>query len=306
MTRIDKWKQELQSYFEKHFMGEYLLDEPLSSHTWYRIGGPADFFAYPQNVEDLIVLLHQCRARDVHTYFIGEGANILASDDGYRGVMINLTQHFNELSQEENSITVSSGVLLRDLVIFAERNNLGGLEYLSGIPGTVGGALTMNAGTHHGEIGETVVEVYLLSEDLEPIVVSDDQISFNYRSVPQLQEKILLGCKLSLDHEKESILRKRRIEQMQRRVATQPLEYPSCGSVFKRPSGYYVGKMVEDLGLKGLRCGDAMISEKHGGFIVNLGNAQARHVMDLIEKVEDEVYKHFHVRLEPEVRFVGF
>lgn len=306
MTRIPQWKKELRSYFEKHFAGEYLLDEPLSRHTWYRIGGPADFWAYPRNVEDLLALLHQCRARDVHTYFIGEGANILVSDDGYRGVMISLTRHFNEMSQEKNNITVASGVLLRALVMFAERNSLGGLEYLSGIPGTVGGALTMNAGTHHGEIGETVVEVYLLNQDLEAIVIPDDQITFNYRSVPQLQEKVLLGCKLALYYEKESILRKRRIDQLTERAAKQPLEYPSCGSVFKRPPGYYVGKMVEDLGLKGLRYGDAMISEKHGGFIVNLGNAQAHHVMYLIEKVKDEVSKHFRVQLEPEVRFVGF
>jgi UDP-N-acetylmuramate dehydrogenase len=300
------WKKELWNYLNKHFTGEYLIDELLSLHTWYRIGGPADFFVYPRNAEDLIGLLHQCRALDINIYFIGEGANLLVSDDGYRGIMINLTRHFKDLSQNDNTVTVSSGALLRELVLFAERNGFGGLEYLSGIPGTVGGALTMNAGTHLGEIGDSVGEVYLLNTSFEPVVMTGAQIDFRYRTVLQLQEKILLGCKLALYHEEESILRERRIEQQQRRATAQPLEYPSCGSVFKRPPGHYVGKMVEDLGLKGLHYGDAMISKKHGGFIVNLGNAKASHVMYLIEKVKDEVDKHFHVQLEPEVRFVGF
>jgi len=303
---MEKWKKELQDYLDKHLAGEYLVDELLSLHTWYRIGGPADFFVYPGDIEDLAALLHQCRALDVNTYFIGAGANILASDDGYRGVMINLTKHFTDVSREDSVIKASSGVLLKNLVLFGEKNSLGGLEYLSGIPGTVGGSLIMNAGTEHGEIGETVMEVYLLNEDLEPVVVSNNQITFNYRSAPQLQEKTLLGCKMKLSYEDEAILQKIRIAQIAERIARQPLQHPSCGSVFKRPPGYYVGKMVEDLGLKGLRYGDAMISEKHGGFILNLGSAKASHVMYLIEKVKAEVYKHFSVQLEPEVRFVGF
>jgi UDP-N-acetylmuramate dehydrogenase len=164
----------------------------------------------------------------------------------------------------------------------------------------------MNAGTHRGEIGERVSEVSLLNKDCEPIVMDRNHISFKYRNVPELQGHVLLGCKMLLSHEEESILRERRITQLKARAARQPVEYPSCGSVFKRPPGYYVGKMVEDLGLKGFRYEDAMISEKHGGFIINLGNAKARHVLYLIEKIKDDVYKSFNVELELEVRFIGF
>jgi UDP-N-acetylmuramate dehydrogenase len=299
-------KQDLLTYLNKNFAGNYLLDELLSQHTWYRIGGPADVFVYPQHIEDLIDLLSHCRTLDIETCIIGEGANILVHDAGYRGVIIHLAKYINKIAVEGEIITADAGAFLRDLVLLCEKHSLGGMECLSGIPGTVGGALIMNAGTHRGEIGERVSEVSLLNEDCEPIVMDRSHISFKYRNVPELQGHVLLGCKMVLSHEEETILKERRIAQLKERAAKQPVEYPSCGSVFKRPPGYYVGKMVEDLGLKGFRYGDAMISEKHGGFIINLGNAEASHVLYLIEKIKDEVYKSFNVQLEPEVRFVGF
>lgn len=298
--------KDLLTYLEKNFAGEYLLNEPLSSHTWYRIGGPADFFVYPQHTEDLVALLHQCQTLDVQTYFIGEGANVLVNDTGYRGVIINLTRHFAEISQENTVMTVDSGVLLKDLILFSENHSLGGLECLSGIPGTIGGALIMNAGTHCGEIGDTVIEVCLLNENLETVTIPAEQISFMYRSTPELQGKPLLGCKVKLHYEDRSLLQETRLALLAERSAKQPLEYPSCGSVFKRPAKHYVGKLVQDLGLKGFRYGDAMISEKHGGFIVNLGHAKASHVRYLIKKIQNDVYTHYGVELEPEVRFLGF
>lgn len=303
---MNAWKKALVKYFDRHFTGEYVIDEPLSLHTWYRIGGPADFLVYPRDPKDLIALLRQCQTLEVERYFIGEGANVLVSDAGYRGVIINLTRYFTGITRTETIITVSAGVLLQDLVLFSETHSLGGVAYLSGIPGTIGGALMMNAGTNQGEIGDTVSEVYLLNDAFEPVVVPREHITFNYRSVPQLQEKPLLGCQLQLYHAEEALLREIRLTQLTQRAAKQPLDYPSCGSVFKRPTGYYVGKMVEELGLKGLRYGDAMISKKHGGFIVNLGNATADHVRYLIEKIQAEVYQHFGIQLEPEVKLVGF
>lgn len=300
------WKQELQRYLDRCMAGDYVMDEPLSLHTWYRIGGPADFFVYPPHFEALVNLLRYCKKYDIPTSMLGEGANVLASDDGYRGVIINLTKHFGTITRDGTyEVKAEAGVILHDLVLFCEKQQLGGLECLAGIPGTVGGALIMNAGAHRGEIGDRVKEVYLLDQHLEQITVEKSHIHFNYRNVPELHDRILLGCTMTLAHEPTSILKTRRIELLKERAAKQPLEYPSCGSVFKRPPGYYVGKMVEESGLKGLRHGDAMISEKHGGFIVNLGKAKASHVLYLIEKIKEEVYTRYQVQLEPEVRFIG-
>ena len=295
----------MRNYLRKNFRGFFLEDELLAAHTWYKIGGPANFFVYPQSRYDLVALLNKCRSLEIPTYFWGDGSNILAADSGFRGVVVNLIRFFNHIERNDDFVEAEAGAMLQDLVLFCEQRSLGGLEYLSGIPGTVGGALFMNAGTNRGEIGDRVSEVYLLNEQLEPEVMTNNHISFEYRSVPKLKKKLILGCKIKLYYEKESILRKRRLDQIKERSAKQPLEYPSCGSVFKRPPNHFVGKMVEELGLKGLRYGDAMIPEKHGGFIVNLGNAKASHVMFLIEKVQDEVYKSFAVQLEPEVKFVG-
>ncbi len=299
-------QQEFLKYLDSRFAGDYLLNEPLSNHTWYKIGGPADVFVYPHHPEDLIGLLQQCRFLDLETYFIGGGANLLVHDDGFRGVMINLGRYFTTIVRHETMLSVGAGVPLQRLVWFCEAEGLGGLEPLSGIPGTVGGALIMNAGTHAGEIGQSVAEVSLLNDTLTPMSMSQDQIAFGYRSAPELQNKPLLGCTLNLYIEETATLRAFRLDQLARRQAKQPIECPSCGSVFKRPPGYYVGRMVQELGLKGLRHGDAMISEKHAGFIVNLGNATAEDVRYLIEKIQEEVRTHFDVTLETEVRCVGF
>lgn len=303
---MDSHKQVFLRHLNEKFKGECLLSEPLSLHTWYRIGGPADYFVYPRNTESIVDLLNLCRSLDMKPFFIGEGANLLASDEGYRGVVINLTQFFKDIEHKNEYVTVGAGTILNDLLVYCEKNNLGGLEYLSGIPGTVGGALIMNAGTHKGEIGDKVAEVYLMDQQLNPSIMHKEQLNFGYRSAPELQDKILLGCKLKLYYEEESILREFRINQIKKRAKKQPVEYPSCGSVFKRPQNNYVGALVENAGLKGLRCGDAMVSEKHGGFIVNLGNAKASEIKYLIDKVMEEIYRRYDIELDPEVRFVGF
>lgn len=299
-------KKELEQYLNTRLMGEYLQDEPLFKHTWYRIGGPVDFLIYPGNVEDLRNLLHHCRMLDVPTYMLGEGANLLISDAGYRGVMISLKRYFTTMTVEHDRVHVLAGTLLQYVIEYCENRSLGGLQGLSGIPGTVGGALTMNAGANHGEIGDHVKEVFILNDELEVESLIRNQIRFGYRSAPELQERIIISCTFVLYHEDTSLLRQFRLNQIAEREIKQPLDCPSCGSVFKRPPGFYVGKMVEELGLKGFRYGDAMISEKHGGFIVNCGHAKASHVRYLIQKIQAEVEKHYHVTLEPEVRFVGF
>lgn len=302
---INKYKK-LVAFLNNSFEGDFLQNEPISLHTWYQIGGAADFFVYPRNIESLTELIQQCNRLDINTFIIGEGANILASDTGFRGVMINLARYINNLTFDNEIAYVSAGVLLQDIVLKCEQNSLGGLEYMSGIPGTVGGALIMNAGTHLGEIGDRVAEVFFLDNQLKTCTLTKDKINFNFRDVPELEGKTVLGCKLLLYHEDESILKEKRLLQLEKRAAKQPLEYPSCGSVFKRPPNHYVGKMVEELGLKGFRYGNAMISEKHGGFIVNLGNAKASDIIYLINKVQDEVYNSYSVSLEREVKYIGF
>ncbi len=301
-----KQRKDLERFLETQFKGTYLRHEPLARHTWYRIGGPADIVAYPAGIEDLQRLLQCCRALDVPTYMLGEGANLLISDSGYRGVMIALTRYFTAMQTEDEQVTVMAGALLKDLIEFCERQNLGGLQGLAGIPGTLGGVLTMNAGTNLGEIGDCVRKVKLLNAQLELTELGRNQITFGYRNAPELQNTYILDCTLKLSYDDKDRLRQFRLQQIAKREAKQPLDCPSCGSVFKRPAGFYVGKMVEELGLKGLRHGDAMISEKHGGFIVNCGNATAAQVLYLIRTIQQAVEKRYHVELEPEIRLVGF
>ena len=298
--------KELQKFFDTQFAGTCLHDEPLARHTWYCIGGPSDFLAYPANVEDLQRLLQRCRELDVPTYMLGEGANLLVSDSGYRGVMISLTRGLTASDVNNTQVTVEAGALLKDVISFCERHGLGGIEGLSGIPGTIGGALTMNAGANHGEIDDCVASVSLLNTAFEMVELSREQIAFGYRSAPELQDTCILGCTLQLQHDDTERLRQFRLRQIAEREAKQPLDCPSCGSVFKRPAGCYVGKMVEELGLKGFRHGDAMISDKHGGFIVNCGQATAAQVLYLIRMIQEAVAKRYAVELEPEVRLVGF
>lgn len=297
---------QLKKLLSEDFKGEFSLNEPLKNHTWYKIGGPADVIAYPKNIDDLKLIINFCKQKNTPYYIIGEGANLLVSDFGFRGVIIKLNRFFNSFQIKDMIIIADAGVSFNDLILYCEEKNLGGLEYLSGIPGSVGGMLMMNAGTSKGEIGEILEKVCYLDENLNVSILDKTQITFDYRYVKEFQDKILLTCELKVREDDGNRLKKLRLAQLQMRAAKQPLEYPSCGSVFKRPENHYVGKMVEDLHLKGFIYGDAMISEKHGGFIVNKGNASANDIMYIIRKVQDEVYKHFQVRLEPEVKFLGF
>ncbi|MBD3347080.1 MAG: UDP-N-acetylmuramate dehydrogenase [Chitinivibrionales bacterium] len=296
----------LLDFFESRSTGCYHIDEPLSLHTSYRVGGPADIFAFPDRLDTLIEILQFCKKNRIPFFFLGQGANVLVSDKGYRGVVVTLRRGFNSLSSDGPFVDIDAGVLLRDLVIFCEYNSLGGVEYLAGIPGTVGGALTMNAGVDRAEIGDVVEKVTILDHNYIPVTINRNEISFGYRSAPELQGRPVIGCLLKLSRANQAHLKEIRCSQISRRRKKQPLEMPSCGSVFKRPPGYYVGQMVEELGLKGFRHNDAKISEKHGGFILNCGNARADDILFLIKKMRAEILRQYNVKLEPEVRFLGF
>ena len=303
---MDKNQEEYFSYLKSNFNGDYFQNEPLSLHTWYEVGGPADYLLYPSNNYQLTELLKISNLLKIDTFVIGEGANLLVCDKGFRGTIIKLSKHFRNISIQDEYVTCDAGVILSDLILYCETKSMGGLEYLSGIPGTVGGALIMNAGTHDAEICNCVEEVYLMNEMLETIKLKKNQIDFGYRSAPQLQNTVITGCKLKLSYKSERKLKKIRTTQLKRRASKQPLNYPSCGSVFKRPANNYVGKMVEDLGLKGLRHGKAMISDKHGGFIVNTGGAKADDIVYLIKVIEEKVFDNYSINLEREVKLLGF
>ena len=295
----------VRTWVEEQCPGRFLLNVPLAPHTWYRIGGPAALLVYPQDQTELVDLLHECRRTDAPIFLIGDGANLLVADEGFDGVVICLSRHLRSITSLGTTVTVQAGALLRDAVYFCEQRGLSGIECLAGIPGTIGGALTMNAGIDSGDIGAAVESVSLLDESLQPRTLSRAEIDFGYRSAPQLQDRVVLECTLRCGAGNEPEMRAARLDLLRRRAAKQPLEYGSCGSVFKRPAGKFVGRMVEESGLKGTRRGDAMISDKHAGFIVNLGCATAQDVLYLIRLVRDEIRKRYGIVLEPEVRFLG-
>jgi len=281
-------------------------NEPLASHATYRVGGPADVFVVPETLDDLEAIVRKCVRENIPFFVLGEGANVLIHDEGFRGVVISLDKCCHQLFHKENLLYAGAGVKVRELVEYCEKHALGGLDFLSGIPGTVGGALIMNAGAFVGEIGERVIRIDALDEQGRRIQISREEAGFGYRRADGLGSKVLLGCWLGVEPADANTLRAARENYLQRRAEKQPLDYPSCGSVFKRPPGDYAGRLIEAAGCKGLKIGGAIVSEKHANFILNLGNATADDIFQLIQAVQKKVYQKFGIWLEPEVKFIGF
>lgn len=304
--KADLYKK-TDSYLHINHMGNYHTNVSLADQTWYHIGGVADFLVYPHNLSSLQALIKYCKHNKIRFTILGYGANILASDDGFEGIIIKLTKYFNKIFRlDEARIKVQAGVALSDLIFYCEEHCLGGLAYLAGIPGTVGGASIMNAGVEQGCIGDRIEEVVVLDDDTNLLSYPKEALDIRYRSIDQLQDKIVLEVILRLHTSPKEKLEKIRKQQLETRLQKQPLDYPSCGSVFKRPTGHYVGKMVEDLGLKGNKKNDAMISAKHAGFIINCNKAKAEDVLFLMRKIYHMVWETYQIELEPEVRLLGF
>ncbi len=282
------------------------LEVPLAPLVGYRVGGPADALAKPRTREQLQEILRFCSRYQVPFFILGQGANVLIADEGVPGVVIQLHRCCHELVSERTRVYAGTGRLLSDLVFFCETHGLAGLELLSGIPGTVGGALRMNAGAFGREIGDKVETIEAFDKTGRLMTISKKEAGFGYRRADGIQDKILLGAWLQLESGDPETLRQTRETILQRRAEKQPLEYPSCGSVFKRPPGDYAGRLIEAAGLKGFRIGNAQVSEKHANFIVNLGNATARDIFNTIQAVQEKVYQQFGVWLELEVKLVGF
>ena len=280
------------------------LEEPLSKHTSFRIGGPAEAMAFPQNREELSELLKKSRLWDSKPVILGAGTNVLAPDQGLRGLTICLKDCLDGMERvDDTSIRVMAGVTMARAAVFAASQGLSGLEFAHGIPGTIGGGVYMNAGAYGGELGSLCREVELMDREGETHVFTNEEMQFSYRhSCLEETDWIVVSALLTLESGKEEEIRARMKELQAKRLVSQPLNYPSAGSAFKRPQGGYAAALIDQAGLRGFRVGDAAISEKHAGFAVNLGNATAEEMKELLKEVSEKVEAQSGIHLEPEVR----
>lgn len=286
---------------------DILRQEPMAAHTTFRVGGPADCFLTPHTQEEAAAVLRLFCEENEPFFVFGNGSNLLVSDAGYRGAIIQFCSNYNAVAVNGTEITAKSGALLSDISKTACAHGLAGMEFASGIPGTLGGAVVMNAGAYGGEMKQIIKSVKLLDFCTGDIVEkSVEEMEFSYRtSFVRKHPHLVLEAVLSLKEGDQAEIQAQVDEFTRLRVLKQPLEYPSAGSTFKRPEGYFAGKLIQDSGLKGYTVGGAMISEKHNGFVINKGNATAADIRTLIRDVRERVHEQFHVWLEPEVCMLG-
>ena len=281
------------------------IDEKLSSYVNFKVGGPADILLTPNSKEQLKKSICICRENNIPVYVIGNGSNILVRDGGFRGVVISLKGVHNVTVNDER-IEAECGAMLKEVSDKAMENSLTGFEFACGIPGTIGGSVFMNAGAYNGEISHVVESAEVIDENCNIINLTNEELDFGYRSSLVMKKGyIVLSAVFKLKKGQVKTIKELVDDLTNKREAKQPLEYPSAGSTFKRPTGYFAGKLIQDAGLKGYSIGGAAVSEKHSGFVINKGNATAKDITDLIEHIQDEVKKQFGVDLHTEVRIIG-
>lgn len=282
------------------------IKEPMKKHTTFRIGGEADLFLRMENPHQLKDVQNYLQKLGMPYYILGNGSNLLVSDEGYRGVILEIADKMNTIRVEGNSIIAQAGALMSQIAHVAYEHGLTGFEFAAGIPGTIGGGVVMNAGAYGGELKNVVTTVEVLNSNGEILSLDNQTMEFGYRTsilkkhpfiVTEVRIELQEGCKEEIKATMDDLAAKRREKQ--------PLEYPSAGSTFKRPEGYFAGKLIMDAGLRGYQVGGAQVSEKHCGFVINKGEATATDVKQLIADVQKEVKKQFEVELEPEVIFLG-
>ncbi|NLK94288.1 MAG: UDP-N-acetylmuramate dehydrogenase [Clostridiales bacterium] len=284
---------------------EIMINSLMKEHIYFKVGGPVDILLNPSKSEQIIKTIRICRENNIPYIVIGNGSNLLVKDGGIRGIVIKLCA-LNKLEINGDSIKAGAGVLLKDVSEFALENSLTGFEFACGIPGSVGGAVFMNAGAYDGEIKNVVKEIEVIDKEGNYKVLRGDEIKLGYRTSNIKDEKyIVISATFKLTPGDKGKIESRIKELTEKRESKQPLEYPSAGSTFKRPEGYFAGKLIEDSGLKGYQIGGAAVSEKHSGFIINKDNATAKDVLDLIKYVQKKVKSKFGVELTPEVRILG-
>ena len=281
-------------------------DEPMKQHTTFKIGGPADYFLVPESGEEAGEIIKICKQTDIPYFILGNGSNLLVGDGGYRGAVIQIYRNMSAVTTEGTTITAQAGALLSSVAAAAKNASLTGFEFAGGIPGTVGGAAVMNAGAYGGEMKDVLVEVTVMDADGNIFTIPAEKLELGYRtSIIKKAGYIVLEAKIRLEEGDQEAIRERMKELTIQRTTKQPLEFPSAGSTFKRPEGYFAGKLVMDSGLRGYQVGGARVSEKHCGFVINAGGATAKDVRTLMENVRDIVYEKYGVTLEPEVKFLG-
>lgn len=282
------------------------LDEPMKKHISFRVGGPADILVKPRTEEQIINIIKLLKAKNVPYLVIGNGSNLLIKDGGVRGVVIEISNNFNDFTIEENIVNIQAGALLSVVGKAVLREELKGFEFAAGIPGTLGGALAMNAGAYGGEMKDIVKSVRLMDTDGNVFDFTNEQMQFAYRkSILSNTDYIVLSAQIELEKGKFDEIKATMADFTQRRVTKQPLSLPSAGSTFKRPEGHFAAKLIDDCGLRGLTLRGAQVSEKHCGFVVNLGNANAKDILDLMYVVKSTVKSKFGITLEEEVKVLG-
>ncbi len=283
-----------------------IFHEPMSKHTTFRVGGEAECFITIQSEEELGKLIPYLNQIEQDYFILGNGSNLLVGDKGYRGIVLKFGEQMEQIRVEGTRITAKAGALLAQAAAVAKENSLTGLEFAAGIPGSIGGGVVMNAGAYDGEMKMVVESVRGMDSEGQILTLDNDTMEFGYRtSAIKYRPIVVLEVALQLSQGEKSQIAGRMEELAQLRKSKQPLEYPSAGSTFKRPEGYYAGKLIMDAGMRGYRIGGAQVSDKHCGFVINTGKATAADIREVIEEVQERVKERFHVSLEPEVVFLG-
>ncbi len=282
------------------------INEPMKNHTTFKIGGPAQYYVTPESVTQIQEVVSLCRDMNIPLHVIGNGSNILVGDDGVDGVVLALFNTFSDYEIKDNVITAQAGMSLIKLAVIALREGLTGLEFASGIPGSVGGAVYMNAGAYDGQMKDVVTSVTVLDEAGNIRILGRDELDMGYRtSAVAKHNMIVLQVIIELKAGDKEQIKDRMNQLSELRKQKQPLEYPSAGSTFKRPEGYFAGKLIADAGLKGYSIGGAAVSEKHAGFVVNMGGATAKDVVELTDYIKKRIIEQFGVTLELEIKKIG-
>lgn len=290
----------------KEIFKEVYINEPMKNHTSFRTGGPADVYVKADRAENIIKAIEMLKKENVEYTIIGNGSNLLVSDRGICGAVIEIGSMMNNISVEGEKIYAEAGALLSSLAAAAAENCLTGLEFASGIPGSVGGAVVMNAGAYDGEIKDAIDYADVIDNEGNILRLTKDELGLSYRhSVIDEKKMIVIGAGFRLKEGDGIAIKEKMADFAARRREKQPLNYPSAGSTFKRPEGHFAGKLIEDAGLKGKTIGGAQVSQKHAGFIINTGDATTEDILELMDCCVETVYNKFGVRLEPEVRFIG-
>ncbi|WBW99297.1 UDP-N-acetylmuramate dehydrogenase [Oceanirhabdus sp. W0125-5] len=302
MDNTLKIKEKLEKYLQDC---ELIINEPLKNHTTFKVGGTADLFAIPNNYEDIIAMINFCKKNQLKYYILGNGSNVLVRDGGFRGLIIKTSQ-LNDIKVQGEYLIAQCGAELKDVAKICTNNSMTGFEFASGIPGSIGGAIAMNAGAYNGEMKDVVEECVVIDNELNIKTLSKEELELSYRnSAIQKYGYIALEVKIKLDYGDNKLIEEKVQDLTNRREEKQPLEANSAGSTFKRAPGHYTGKLIQDSGLKGYSIGGAQISNKHAGFVINKGDASANDILNLIGHIQKVVKENYDVDLEPEVRIIG-